>query len=456
MGKFTKNNSTLKSIINFSKGSLFGGIGTFLNNYFSALYLGPTLWGMWQGARLIIDYGTNSHLGVQNAMHREIPILQGRRDIQQIETTINTTFAFSVLVGIIVFIITLFFSIINFYIDKKQYALILLSLAFIVLFQILNSYYNCLLRAKGYFDIVGTSSTLDGLANIISIPLVYIWGLNGLLIGQTFRVVITFLFLLNSTKKHTFIRFKIDIMKLKYLIYIGFPILFLVIADLILKSTDRFIILKFLSTKDLGLFSLGFIIFSPFMMIFNACNSVFYPKIAKAYGENIDIRIILENYIIKPLMILAIPGAIVLAILLFTLPLLVKGFLPTYQQGIVSAQILIIGLFFYGLAGLPGNLFLANGKQMIRVFLLIVAILLNIIFSFLFLKMGYGIEGVALGSALSYLVLFLVIIFLLGKETNSKNNYFINIYFKIFLIPLFILLVGFKTSFVLEVASKVL
>ncbi|MBC7260762.1 MAG: hypothetical protein H5T63_02000, partial [Chloroflexi bacterium] len=71
------------------------GIGGLVNAYFGALCLGPVAWGTWQAAKLVLQYGANLHLGVQNGMHREIPILRGKGDLDGQRRIAQTTFTFT-------------------------------------------------------------------------------------------------------------------------------------------------------------------------------------------------------------------------------------------------------------------------------------------------------------------------------------------------------------------------
>jgi Na+-driven multidrug efflux pump len=88
----------------------------------------------------------------------------------------------------------------------------------------------------------------------------------------------------------------------------------------------------------------------------------------------------------------------------------VETFLPDYAAGIRAARIVLVGLAFLPLAGGFGNYLNTVGRQVIYLTIISAAILLNLILDILFVKNGMGINGVAMGAAITYFVYSLVLI----------------------------------------------
>jgi O-antigen/teichoic acid export membrane protein len=86
----------------------------------------------------------------------------------------------------------------------------------------------------------------------------------------------------------------------------------------------------------------------------------------------------------------------------------------------MAAQILIFGLFFYAIAGMAGNMLLTINKQIARLGILLASALLNFVFSYAALQLGYGIAGVAVGTSLSYFVFFLTSIVAAMRYTRAS------------------------------------
>jgi len=392
----------VQHVAKFSLASLIGGIGSFFNAYFAALLLGPAVWGIWQGTKLVLQYGGNLHLGVRNGMHRELPILKGKKESGQQATITDVTFTFNFIVAIVVSLGILFSTFVIMMGSELR-----LSLQFIsamIFLQYLNSFYGILFRANNKFGIVSRVALIHGLCSVFSISLVFLFGLLGFLGGQVLRLLITTAYC--WWKSSYVIHWCWDNKVLRALILIGFPIMLMIFANVIFTTIDRLLILKFLDAKSLGFYSLGNLIFAPLLMIFTASNSVMYPRFAEKYGETGDPSS-LRRYITVPMENLAAAISVLIGSIYIALPLLARVFLPDYIDGVMAARILLFGLFFYSIPGMAGNMLLTVNKQVLHLGILLGSALLNFGFSYGALRLGYGIAGVAAGTSLAYFVFFL-------------------------------------------------
>ena len=404
----------VEHVAKFSLASLVGGMGSFFSNYFAALLLGPMVWGTWQGAKLVLQYGVNLHLGVQNGMHREIPILRGKKESGQQATIIDVCFTFSFVIALIVSLGILFSTFII--TMGPELRISLRFIAIMVFLQYISGFYGSLFRATNEFDIVSKVTVIGGLASLFSIILIFFFGLLGFLGGQLIRLLIITCY--SYWKSSYSINWHWDNKVLKSLIVIGFPIMLMIFAHIIFTTIDRLLILKFLDAESLGFYSLGTLIFAPLFIIFSTSNSVMYPRFAEQYGKTGDPRS-LKRYITVPMEVLSSAMAVLVGAIYIALPLLTKVFLPKYVDGVPAARILMFGLFFYAISGMAGNMLLTINKQVLRLWILLGSALLNFGFSFVALKLGYGIEGVAAGTSIAYFLFFLTISVMAMKYTHA-------------------------------------
>lgn len=402
-----KQKSLREQVINhvakYSLASLVGGVGGFFSSYFGALLLGPSVWGIWQEAKLILLYGTNLHLGIQNGMHRELPILRGKKDLTQQAIITDVTFTFSFAVALLVSLSILFST---FTIGMgPELKLGLRFVAAMVFLQYIYSFYGSLFRANNEFDIVSWITLIDGIGNGLSIALIFPFGFAGFLAGQVLRLLIATAFSL--WKSSYTVNWHWDSRTFKSLVLIGFPIMLMIFANEIFTTIDRLLILKFLDVRSLGFYSLGNIVSAPLVLIFTAINSVMYPRFTEQYGETGD-PCSLRRHIIVPIEIMSPVLAVLVGVIYIVLPLLVRVFLPAYVAGVPAAQILMFGLFFYGITGMAGNMLLTINKQVLRLLIILVSALFNLIFSYAALRLGYGMAGVAVGTSLAYFIFFVI------------------------------------------------
>ncbi|MFC2095144.1 oligosaccharide flippase family protein [Candidatus Bipolaricaulota bacterium] len=391
----------VRHIAKFSLASLIGGIGSFFNTYFAALLLGPAVWGIWQGAKLVLQYSGNLHFGVRSGMHRELPILRGRKESAKQTDIINVAFTFNFIAASIValgilcstFLISM----------SPELRLSLQFISMVLFLQYVSSFYGILFRANNQFNIVSRVALINGLGSIVSIALIVPLGLVGFLSGQVLRLLITTTYCWRKCSQP--IHWSWNGRVLQSLIVIGFPIMLLSFVSVIFITVDRLLILTFLDASNLGVYSLGTLLFIPFTMLFTASNSVMYPRFTEKYGATGDPGS-LRRHITVPLENLAASIPILIGAIYIALPFLVRTFLPDYAEGILTARILMLGFFFSSLSGMTGNMLLTINKQVLYLGILSGGVLLNLGLSYGALKLGYGIVGVAAATSVTYILYF--------------------------------------------------
>lgn len=416
-----QNKSTREQVVEhvakLSFASAIGGVGQFINGYFAALLLGPTIFGIWKVLGITMQYGGLLHLGMRFGMHREIPILRGKGDLNKQLDITNATFAFNFAVAVFVasalFISTFFLGM------RAEYTLGLRFVAIIIFLQYIHGFYNLLFRANNQFDIASKIHMLDGLGFLLSVVLLYFFSFAGFLGGQVLRLLICTLY---SYHKSSFaINWQWNPKIMRTLISIGFPIMLIVFADTLFTTVDRLLILDFFGVEQLGFYSLGFVFFAPIMVFIVSSNSVLYPRFAERFGRTKNIAD-LKQYIVVPTTSIALFSSIIVTGMAIILPGAISILLPAFADGITAAQILVFGLFFYAVAGMAGNLFITVNKQTLRLGILLFSALVNLILSFIMIKLGYGIEGVAVGTGLSYLLFFLISVSLAMKHCQATRR----------------------------------
>ena len=394
----------LGNISKFFSGGIVQVIGLFVNNYFASLLLGPTLIGVWQGSRLVLSYGSMLHLGVCYAMRREVAIERGRgnlsRQIELGDVTLTFNFLIAIVVCPILFVVTFGLNL-----DSAM----LLSLRFIVVMLFLTyimSFYGPWLRAHDEYGVVGTLAVFDGIIGVVSISLIFIFSFTGFLIGQTLPILVGLLY--SYYKSSYSIRWRLNYKVLKSLIIVGIPLLLLGVSNLIFQTVDRLLILKFLDIKELGFYSLGAMSFGPIFILFSTTSSVMYQRFAERYGETGKISS-LKEYVILPIVTLARAVPVIICGLYIALPTLVKTFLPKFMNGVPCTRILVFGLFFHAVGGITiNNFFITINKQVLCLGIQLFGALLNLAFSFIMIKLGFGIVGVAFGTSLAYFAYFII------------------------------------------------
>jgi Na+-driven multidrug efflux pump len=139
-----------------------------------------------------------------------------------------------------------------------------------------------------------------------------------------------------------------------------------------------------------------------------------------------------KNYLVEPTVIVAYLMPFFLAALYFSIHLPIQYFLTHYLPAIKVAQILTLGLFFVPLFRMPLSICVALNRQIKIVLLTVPIILLSVILNYSLVRVGWGIEGVAIGTGISYFIFSSVIIWYAFKQLRATISEYLKFYLLIY------------------------
>lgn len=413
------NNKVLKNVFYYSSSAYIAQILGILSNIVVARLLGPENFGIWNIVMLVLTYGTYSELGVLSAMGRDLSISLGQGD-QEKASIINTsarytTILSATLVGIGIFIFTYFK---NF---SPSLTMGLRAASVILILQQIYTYHRIFLRSYNCFKELSQQQIyFSFLTAILSISLVLICGFSGRLWGGILAHILILIYALyrNPWVKTSKFKFK----ECFTLMRIGIPIIISGVIITMLTSIDRLMIATFLDEKKLGYMSLSIMIVSIISVIPSMASQVLLPKFNYIYGSSGKSIEILKSYVFKTSKILSLIMPLVIGPLFIILPTIVSIFLKDYIEGITAARIVMVGFYFYGILGLTDSLLVTTGKLKLYGILGMLVLIINIALDLIFIKLGYGIEGVAFGGTM--ITYFIYSTILIGYAVSKFVNKF--------------------------------
>jgi O-antigen/teichoic acid export membrane protein len=144
--------------------------------------------------------------------------------------------------------------------QTSEYTLLIKILLLIIFFQTLYSVPLAIIRAKGkpltFSVLLLTGAIFKLLLNIFFLAVLK-WGLKGILIGNSISTAIVFIGgLIAMREKVRFSLFSVNV--LKKLLFFGMPIVPTTLAFQVISSADRYILQRFASLKDVGLYSVAY------------------------------------------------------------------------------------------------------------------------------------------------------------------------------------------------------
>ncbi|MEW6407122.1 MAG: oligosaccharide flippase family protein [Patescibacteria group bacterium] len=417
------------------------GLG-FVTSIMIRRYLGPYFTGIWSLLRIILDYSAYNSLGVDRAAMYKIPFFIGQNKQEEVREIQNCSFSFmflaSLLTSVLLAIITTFI--------KHRYPIEvvvgLYALSIIAIVEKISAFLILLPKAEGDFSVLSKAIIFDAILNITLVFLLvrpfFIYGLYTMMF---LSAVINAVFVYSLIKCK--VKLIIDTKIIKGLIKYGFPILGISLLTVILRSVDRIIIAKMLGVTFVGYFSLG-IMTRNYAEIFASFSTVLRPRMMQAYGKEEKIEH-MEKFVIGSCEIIAFTLPIILSIIYFLGPVLVRLLLPKFIPGIIVMQILLLDSFFHSTYIQSQQFIIAIGKQKKIMAIITGVIILNGILDYFLIKMGLGIAGVAASTAFSsFLSFILVQIVSMRYFMNNKDIIFfiIRVLVPVFYISLVSIFIG--------------
>lgn len=405
----------------FFASSLVYQFSRFVVGLIVARWVGPEEFGVWNTLNLLLLYGAFASLGVLNGMNREIPLLRGRRGEKEAAQIVILSFWFMLFSSIVIGLIISFIAISSRITEQFRQSLMWMGLLFISHYMYL--YFQLLLKSNIKFRLMSIQQFMYAIVlPLVVLPMASQWHIPGFILGQAIVALALGIFICRviSFKPAFFWSWS----ALFFLIKIGFPIMVAGVLYGLLTSVDRWIILTFLGVESLGYYSLAIICLGTLGIIPSVVSQQLYPRMAFRYGQTSVQKSLFPMVIRQSLMSMVITVPI-LILVYFGLPFLVTYFLPEYSLGLVPARILLIGLAFIPLAGGVGNFLNIVDKQIHYMAIIAFAVIINLGLDLLFVKLGWGLNGVALGSSITYViyvfVLWIVGLINIAKEKSSRD-----------------------------------
>ena len=398
-------------------------------------FLGPYYMGIWSLLKVIHGYLSYGDMGVSAAAAYKIPFFRGKKDRKSEILTRDTAFSFLFVMSVIssLLLIIAAFVLRNKYSPVVIYGLIALSVYIIL--ERLYSAYIVMLRANKDFKILTQSMLFDSIVNLILVfLLVKQFKIYGLYCLVSVLAVLNTIYVHKKARYE--INFRLDFSRLKGLITYGFPLLISGVLGEILRTIDSIMIAKMLGIVFLGYYSIAMIAKNYMYGLSNNLGIITIPHIQEMYGKNEDMQEI-KKFVTIPAETIAYLLAPVIGAMFIVMPVIIEGILPKYVPGIIALQILFLDSYFRSCCTQAEQFIIALEKQTRLIPISIAAIVMNIILNMFFIKIGWGIGGVALGTSITSFFVFVTIIAYSMNHFSSLKEiclFLIRIVFPIFYI----------------------
>ncbi len=384
----------------------FGTFGSqavsILQNFFLASMFGPSLYGLWNLLIVIMSYNHHGHLGLIHGMSKQVPISRGMGQPGAALKYEQSCFTGVIVLQLFIFVVIFGAGFWHWRGELDGLGPGLKVLAFVMFFNQLYIFMLTVLRNDKKFGILGFAMFLLPVLTLVIIvlgfyffsPMVSI-ALYALLAGHILVNIYVFL-----AGRYRY-RLVLDLKALWLLFKVGAPLIIFTIGFSIFLTADRWIIVKMLDSKSLGYYAIGSMFVGGLYSIPAVLSSVLYPRMLESFGREQN-STAAQKWTLTPTLIVTFIMTWVTLVVAAVVRLLVIYLLPEYVPGLPLMTILIIGSFFLTTSSIFTNYLISVDLQKHLLKVQFTAIILLVVIDYAILKAGYGIESMALGTALCY------------------------------------------------------
>ncbi len=394
--------------------SFFHAFALFIYGIFARHEIAPLYYGIFTTANLFSTYMGFAQLGVLNSFNRDYPQAVGAKDEDRKKRLISTTFWYlTILYAVLGIAVTAVMFLLNKLgrVSTDLFfgvALICVS----VFLSHISTLFAGILKSDGHYKKSALTTIFVTVARVASgAVFILTMGHVGLYISLICSAIAGIIINIQEFKR---VKFIFDFPLIKTMFLFGIPLLVNSLVWSLNASMDQFVILGFSTQEVLGIYSVAQTVFSVMMLVPQSISQVQYVKLSNLYGKTNDKTALLEKTADFSTLLSWSSGAIA-AIGIVCLPTFVRFFMPQYVDGIFPAQILCVGVAFYGATMLYGNIFSVLKENSKLLFTSILLCVINLAVSVgLVLIFGFNLYFVGIGTSFSYLAYSIILIALLS------------------------------------------
>jgi O-antigen/teichoic acid export membrane protein len=372
--------------------------------------LGPSFYGLWTLFKIVPRYSEYLHLGARDALRFFLPYYRKRGDTKYAETITNSVFTATGVLHTILAVGLLMLCLRDGFSTQVKFGLV--CMAGYMPLEFYNRHVITILRAEEKFTLIARLNYIGSFVVFaLTVPLLYWFRIYGVFLS-VFLVRLTISVIL-FTQVGLRARFSFKWQPYVEMVRKGFPIMLSDFCVELIMTSDRIIITVLLGQTDLGYYGIAVMVMAILIQLPGTAREIMEPQVMRDMDGRMSASFV-EDYLLKPLVNTAYLIPFLIGPICLALPTAIPILLPKYIPAVVPTQIIALGVFFLSLAFVPRPIIVAHGWQVPIARYLPIVLIVNLTASVVFVKMGYGILGVAIGSSLSFAMLFLTLFIFLA------------------------------------------
>lgn len=406
--------SVLKTISRYSLSNFYRQALGLLTAFIRPKFLNPEMYGLWNLLNILVTFSSHTHLGSRSALRYRIPQLEAQNDTGRLQEIKGAVFYGSLYLNLG------FAALVVIYACKPGLAielrLGLLITAAVVILTGLYEYQISLLKGSQNFRLVSAINYVRATATFVfSLVLIYFFGIYGALGGVLLALLTGLVFLARQPSGAPAAPCHWPIFW--DAVRQGLPIILFNLVAVLLRTVDKLVISLLLGNQQLGYYGIATMVLGSLLNIPGVSREVIEPRLLQGLDQT-SAASNFSEYFLKPSLATAYLMPLLLGPVVFLLPVVIPALLPQYTAGIQPAQIMVLGAYFLALSYPGRGLIVAYNWLWPAAWRMATAVAVNLVLSVMLVKAGYGINGVAAASGISFLVLAAILFVFIMKNVG--------------------------------------
>lgn len=301
-------------------------------------WITPEDLGLWYSARLALVYSMFALAGVNNGLSRELPYYMGKGDEKMSGKLASTTLTYLSGAALLV-LCGGFFAMLWLHSAGEKTLLAIGAVTILIIITFYTNYLIVTFRSVKHFQDLSKVKLAEGIGGVLLLPLVYVVGYGGML-GRVLGISGTVCLLMHWLRPLK-VSLRWDRQAFILLLKTGLPIFAMDYLFTSAVTTDRLVLLHFATVKVVGYYALALSVKEAVGVVPRALTEYVYPRMSFSYGQGSDPRRLFKMGLKASSLSLMLMAPVAIAGW-FAIPLIVRMWLPKYNEGIFVAQLALI------------------------------------------------------------------------------------------------------------------
>ncbi len=363
--------------------------------------IGPTARGLMRLVGLFERYLPNVHLGSLHGLSKELPIALGRNDERDATHLENVGVSIVLLLASLGSLGMLAWALLAPGLEFPTRATLALGAGIVLSGQTI-ALYRIVLRAWGTYSVLAIAGVVMSVSQfVLIVGGAILYGLLGAMWGWLAAMLVALLYFALGSRLQ--VRLQIDRATVVRLIRVGLPIAAIILADVLLRTVDGIIILKYRGLYWYGLYSVAVQVAAYLYRIPEAGGFVLMPRIWQRYSTHNNLEA-LRDYVVRPTLAAGLIMPVLAGVLFIVMPNMIWALIPKFHPAIYAAQVLAMSSVFLALPVAANGLLIALNQEKIVIINQLVGAIIVAVGTMLLVMIKFSLANIAMVAGLGYAV----------------------------------------------------